>query len=233
MATFREILNTVLRGIREDEIESSETELTTDYHKLVALFVNHIKEEVEAAHNWRDIQEVFSATVTALASDAIVTNASKLARVARMQGDSGLIPLVFDVTDPTSPIPLKEYPLAEINYRQMTDIPGTAVEPYAFALRSVGNDTLVIRVYPKPTTQRTISLVLFSPQPRLADDDLDEEVKVPSRPIEVGGIWYALQERGEELGTNSMFTEERFRNALDDAIASDSAEQGDNNLIVV
>jgi hypothetical protein len=56
---------------------------------------------------------------------------------------------------------------------------------------------------------------------------------IPSRPLEIAAIWYALEERGEELGANAMFTEERFRKALDDAIARDDAEQGGNDLLVV
>jgi hypothetical protein len=90
-----------------------------------------------------------------------------------------------------------------------------------------------IKVYPKPTTTRSITLQMVTPQARLEDDDLAVVVKIPSRPIEMGAVWYALEERGEEMGTSALFTEERYRKALDDAIARDAEEQGGYELQVV
>lgn len=59
----------------------------------------------------------------------------------------------------------------------------------------------------------------------------DSPIIVPSRVIEIGTSWWALEERGEELGTNSMFTEERYRRALDDLATKDQAMQGDLVMI--
>jgi hypothetical protein len=233
MATFREIINTVLRTVSEDEIDGVVTTLTDSYQKLVATFVNQIKEEVETAHNWRDLLQVHTASITANTSSAVIVGANVSSRVARSHGSDTLVPLVFDVTTPTIPIPLIEMPLAEITYRIAMDIPGTSTEPIFFAIQAPGDGTMKILVYPKPTLARTISVSMFTPQARLGNGDLDVVVRIPQRPIEMGAIWYALEERGEEMGINALFTEERFRKALDDAIARDDAEQGGNDLIPV
>jgi hypothetical protein len=233
MATYRTILNRVLRTLREDEVDASETTLTDDYHKLVGTFVNQIKEEVEEAHMWRDLQQQHTATVLASTQSATIISATDRSRVVHAKSESGPVALVFDVTTATAPFPLQEVPLAELEYRIAQDSPGTATSPVMFAVLAGTDETLQIKVYPKPTVNRSITLQMVTPQARLADDDLDDVVLVPARPIEMGAIWYALEERGEELGTNALFTEERFRAALDNAVAADAEEQGGYELQVV
>lgn len=233
MATMRTVINYVLRAIAEDEVGAVETSLSTDYHKLVAVFLNQFKEEIEDAHNWRDLQQTHTATILASASTGAIVNANERSRLLRVNTDVGLAPLVYDVTLATTPFPLIERPLAEIRMRILQDVPGTATEPSMFAIEGNADGTLDLVVYPKPTTQRTIQVVMITPQARLADTDLDVQIKIPFRPLEMGTIWYALEERGEEVGQNAMFTEERFRKALDDAIARDADEQGGYQLQIV
>lgn len=60
----------------------------------------------------------------------------------------------------------------------------------------------------------------------------DSPIVIPNRILEIGASWWALEERGEELGANSMFTEERYRIALDDLATKDQAMQGDLMMIV-
>ena len=47
-----------------------------------------------------------------------------------------------------------------------------------------------------------------------------------------GGESEEKEERGEELGINSMYSEEKERQALQDAISRDRAEGGDDSLVV-
>jgi len=74
---------------------------------------------------------------------------------------------------------------------------------------------------------------MYLPQTRIGFDALDTEIQVPARPIELGALWYALEERGEELGAAGVFSERKYRQALDDAISSDSAESGGFQLVPV
>jgi hypothetical protein len=60
----------------------------------------------------------------------------------------------------------------------------------------------------------------------------DSPIQVPSRIVELGAAWYALSERGENLGTASMFSEDKYRRAMDDLATKDRANQGDLVMIV-
>ena len=61
----------------------------------------------------------------------------------------------------------------------------------------------------------------------------DSPILMDSRIIELGSAWYALSERGESLGTNDMFSEDKYRRALDDLVTKDIAMQGDLMMIPV
>jgi hypothetical protein len=230
MATLRTVLNRVLRTVSETEVDGATTTISDDYHKLVATFINHIKEEIEDAHNWRDLQQSHTATVTANTQAATIVNATDRSRLAYSRSEDGPVPLVFDVTTASNPLPLIEVPLADLEYMIATDYPGTGTQPSYFAILASTDETMQIKVYPKPTTTRTITLIMFTPQARLAEVDLDVAILIPARPLEMGAIWYALEERGEELGESSLFSEERWRKALDDAVARDAEAQGGYEL---
>jgi len=60
----------------------------------------------------------------------------------------------------------------------------------------------------------------------------DSPIMVPSRIVELGAAWYCLSERGENLGVNNMFSEDKYRRALDDLATKDRANQGDLMMIV-
>jgi len=60
----------------------------------------------------------------------------------------------------------------------------------------------------------------------------DSPIIMNNRIIELGSAWWALEERGETLGANSMFSEDKYRRAIDDLIGKDQAEQGDLMMIV-
>lgn len=232
--TFREMINRVLRTVAEDEINSLVTTLSDSYQILVATFVNQIKEEIEDAHNWRSLRQTFTVTVLAGQSSAVITGANERSRVFRVQdAQSGMFtPMCFDLTTPANPCPLIEMPLAQLAYVDVMDT-SNVVQPGYFAVDNTSNgDECTLRLEGPVTTNRTISIQMIVPQARLGLSDLDVALKIPARPLEFGSIWYSLLERGEELGVSSLFTEERFRNALDDAVARDAEEQGGYNLVV-
>ena len=142
-----------------------------------------------------------------------------------------LVPLAFDVTNTGQPVPLDEADLALIDYQNTIDTQARA-NPLLFSLQPVDTYMRVV-VYPRSDVARTIQLTLTVPQAYLDIDDVTTEVLVPHRALLIGTIWYALEERGEELGQSSMFTEERYRTPLADEIGQDSAEQGEYELVPV
>jgi hypothetical protein len=48
----------------------------------------------------------------------------------------------------------------------------------------------------------------------------------------MGVTWYAMEERGEELGVNALFSEQRYANMLNAHVSRDLAEQGEAQLVV-
>jgi hypothetical protein len=236
MATFRFVLNETLRVLSEDEVDASATELDSDYHKLVASFINQIKEEIEDAHQWSSLWEDISVTIAASADTAEITGANERSRLVRIQQSNQPQPvaLVFDITDSGNVALLQELDYSDIVYRRRTSPNGTTnAAPAYFATRRGADGVPDIVVYPKPLSERTLSVTMVVPQDRLEDDNLDVNLQIPSRPLLIGAIWYALEERGEELGVSNLYTEERFRRALDDTISQDWAEQGGLDLVAM
>jgi hypothetical protein len=234
--TYRQALNRVLEIIGEDKVPGAATTLTQDYHLLIGALFNEVAEQVEDAHNWRALRTTYTVTVSAQANSGTITGASERSRLVRIfqQNRHGVVPLVFDVTTASDPEPLTEIDLSELIYRDTVN-PNQYQEPVYFALDNSAADGQDLYVHPRPSGSTSIQVTMITPQGRAdftAQNVLDTNISVPVRPIVMGTVWYALEERGEELGTQGLFSEQRFMQALDDAIARDAAEQGDNMELV-
>jgi len=231
--TYLQLVNRVMRKLGEDELDGSTTELTEDYQKLVGDIINDVKEEVEDAHQWRALRQTINVTILAGAQSGTVTGANERSRLVRIfqQNRIQVIPLAFDITDSDNPDPLIEIDLAELIYRDTIDT-DTRQDPTYFALDNSSGDGLDLFVWPRPSGDRTIQLTITVPQARFADTDLSEIIKIPVRPIFVGAVWHAMEERGEELGTNGQFNEQRFNEALATAVSRDDAEAGNITELV-
>jgi hypothetical protein len=231
MATVRRTLNRILVTLGEATVDDSVTDLADTYQLQVLEFLNQFKEEIEAAHNWRSLRAIKTVTILAAASSGTISSVNERARVLR--DPNTLTPLVHDVTTASNPIPLREMDLAELLWRLQAYPDDTSTSPTHFAIASDGNDVMTLHVWPRVSTQRSIKLQLVVPQDYLEADDLDTGVLVPERALLQGTIWFALKERGEELGQGSMFTEERYRVALSDEVALDATEGGALEMVVV
>lgn len=148
------------------------------------------------------------------------------------------VALCFDVTSFGIPFPLEEMKKAQTYYFNTVLNQTPVAYSTGFTIDNTQGDQMNLLVYPPANANRIIQLTLCTPVPRIdptvagSTGGLDTLITVPTQPIEYGTIWYALQERGEELGTSTVFTEERFRVALDDAIARDQDESGGIEMIV-
>lgn len=227
--TYRQALNRVLRRLGQSDVDAGAASLNTDYTKLVGSLLNDIKEQVEDATNWRSLRQTLSVTITGGLNVATITGANERSRVLRIaDADTATEQaLVYDVTVATGPYALKEIDLAVLLHQATINNVNTATQPSYFALDNSASDVLKILVYPTPVANRSLQVTLIVPQDYLADSDLDVAIKVPSRPIVVGTIWAALEERGEELGPQAIYSEQKFNKALDDAVSRDNAESGD------
>lgn len=235
--TFKQLLNRALRITGEEEIASGASTVTDSFQLLVAEAANEIKEEVEAAHNWRALRWTTTVPLAINETFYVITNANEKTRICRVQdtrtGD--IIPLAYDITDSSSPTHLKEWDLPLVLHKNVMDA-GSTGDPVAFALDNSDADELTLHVYPETDGAKTIQLTLIRPQARLdaADaTDLSTNILVPVRPIVMGLVRFIYEERGEELGARSMYSAEKWEAALNDAIALDLAEQGGVDLMPV
>lgn len=238
MATLRTLLNRVLTvlGQGDDLIDSGATELTDKYHLKVAEFFNDIHEEVEDAANWRVLRQRDTATISAGAISATMTNSNERSRVFRvLNAHSGeLVPLVFDVTDSANQVRLIEMDLAELLFLdQQNNNTADGGTPSHFALEQTATGQ-TIYVWPRPAAQRSIEADMIIPQSRLdylSSTDLGTNIKVPNRVVVQGTIWWASEDRGEEFGPNGVASEKRYRDMLADAVAAETAAQGADELV--
>lgn len=236
-ATYRQVFNRVLNILGEKDLPLTATTVQGDYQRMVAGFMNIIKEEIEDAHNWRSLRREIRVEVPIDAITVTLPGTNERSRMIRLQDNTyrGLQPLAFDVTDAEDPTQLLERDLANIIYRDRIDPTERATDTLVYISMDDSSPTEEIDMYvwPRPANLRQVEVHMTVPQPRLDDSMLDERVMIPVRALELGTLWYAFEERGEELGTSAVFSEQRYRVALDDQIARDAEEQGGYDLIPV
>jgi hypothetical protein len=248
-ATFRQIVNNVLQNIGSTPIPATSTFVTDTYQLQVCNFVNHIKEEVEDAAQWSALWTLFNinylqGNLTQQIVDQTIAGkqANSRSYFARMYNRrfGREVPLCFNVTTFGIPFLVGEMPLADLIYYNTVLNQTPVAYSTNFSIQDLGSDNMQLLMYPGANSNFLIAATLVVPQPRIdptvagtaaqawADPrwvgttvGLDSPILVPNFPIELGASWYALQERGEELGTSSMFTEERYRDALDSAVTRD------------
>ena len=233
--TFLQLTNRVLQTIGEDEIDSTATEIVDPYQKLVATYVNQIKEEVEDAHNWRKLIQTVTVTILAGAETATITGTNERSRLYRDGSNyaRGHVPLVTDVTTAGQEYALREGNLANMLNKGLRNTTQDSDFSTEFCIDDRSGDELDLRVYPPALTDRTYVVTLIVPQNRIGFDETSTVISIPTRPIELGAVWYCLEERGEELGVGAVFSEKKYRMALDDAITRDATESGQNTQLVL
>lgn len=220
MATTRQLMNKVLRGLRQNGliIASGTTSTTDDYLLLILQFVNEAKEEIEeAGWAWRALRKTVTVTLAAGtveydltiagAADVDTNDRSRLLyENVTMHGanesfynSASSSPQVFDVTD-NDEYRLTERTQEHIERLHFTDEDETDSRVQYFSWYSDG-DSIKIKVWPTPSEARTLKIRAYIPQAELADDSLEATtLSIPSRPVWTLALFKANQERGDELG---------------------------------
>ena len=230
MATTRDLVNNVLRGIRQFSliINSGTTEITDDYLLMILQFVNEAKEEIEeAGWSWHALRKTVTLTLSAgtleydleIAGQADVDtndrtrllyeNVSQFGRAEGFYNSNSSLPLVFDVTD-SAEARLTEATQEQIERMHFQDNDETG-NPQLFSFYTDG-DSMKMKVWPTPSATRTIKLRLYIPQAELAGSDITTVLKIPHRPVWTLALFKANQERGDELGRDNSSSQ---RAALD------------------
>ncbi|KKK64746.1 hypothetical protein LCGC14_2981090 [marine sediment metagenome] len=213
MATQLNIVNDVLRRLREDEVNSV---ATSDYATLIAMFLNDAKEDLEDEWFWA-VNEI--SIDTSITSDGTrtydLTSTTDRSFLIRQINDQ--TPHAYDVTTNQNgqlmDIPLKR--LQQVRDTYKGTVPNVeAPREFAITPDSDGRgDTLTLAQ--GATSTRTWRTYWYAPQAELAlDGTADSTVIVlPERPLYLRTLYYALNERGEEMGEPGNVADQRATKA--------------------
>jgi hypothetical protein len=214
--TYRQIINSVLRRLREDSIGSDwsgaliDASGPTDYQVLIGDFVNEVKREVEDAWDWTALRRVETVTTVLNTRSYNLPSTSQRTRTLSVQ-EQEQGQMLQGVPD--SWIRSTQYP---------TDSSGV---PSYFSINGVSNGLLTAQLYPKPDGVYNINFYMLDPQ-----DDLTNATDVltcPEFPV-IMGVWArAIAERGEDGGTLSDMAQMQYQQALSDAIQQDVGRHSD------
>jgi len=221
MATQLATVNKLLLRLRETEVTSV---ASTNYAKLMAIFVNDAKEILEDAWFWTVNEAAVDTTILAdgtLTYD--LTETSDRSFLMRTANDT--IPMAFDITTGEER-QLFDYSLKARNRIRDTWIstPDDQAAPQAFAIQpdADGRGYTLALVYGSNTV-RTWRTYWYNPQAELALDGTDDStgILLPARPLYLQALSLAMNERGEELGEPASFVKEEAKNALAAALELD------------
>ncbi len=214
--TYRQIINSVLRRLREETFGGDwsgaliDSTTATDYQILIGDFVNEVKREVEDAWDWTALRRVETvATVLNTRSYNLPSTSQRTRTLSVQEQEQGQ--MLQGVPD--SWIRSTQYP---------TDSSGV---PSYFSINGVSNGLLTAQLYPKPDGVYNINFYMLDPQ-----DDLTNATDVltcPEFPV-IMGVWArAIAERGEDGGTLSDMAQIQYQQALSDAIQQDVGRHSD------
>ncbi len=216
MANTRDLLNKVLRGLRQFDLIITGTSTTDTYILMLLQFVNEAKEEVEeSGWAWQALRQTITLTLSSATSVYAITaagpadidtndrsrllyeNVSSGSRSEGFYSTSSSLPMVFDVTTGTE-VRLQERTQEAIERLHFTDNDQTG-KPVYFTLYSDGT-SLIMRVWPTSDGTYTLKLRIFDPQDELSASVLTTSLLLPSRPVWTRALFKANEERGSELG---------------------------------
>lgn len=225
--TLLQIVNRVLRRLREDAV----TDFSEDYTALIVDFIADIHAEVLDAHDWSVFDE--EVTVTTVASqteyDLSTAASTPVTRESFLRYENDC-PLVF-YRKPTTDN--QGHQLRQLSWQAYVSMKNqnetdTSDVPEYFAITQ--NDAgWRLALWPTPNNATTeINMQWWIPETAIAGETAatTDTVLVPNRPLVLGALMMALNERGEELGEPGNMAEQRYYAALGVAKETDIQNAG-------
>lgn len=201
MATYLDVVNNVLRRLREPVVTSVSD---TDYAEMLGVFVNDAKREVEDSYDWNALSTTLTATTAAGIFNYVLVGSQTRFRV-------------IDVLNDTSDAELS-YMTTQWADRQFMLTPTEQSEPAYYNFNGVdSNGDTQVDLYPIPNGVYDIRFNLTVPQADLVNNT--DQIFVPSHLIALLAYSKAIAERGEDSGVQSSEAYQMYRLALADAIA--------------
>lgn len=227
MATQLVIVNNILRRLRETEVSSVSSNA---YSKLLGQFVNDAKADMEDVnYEWSVYVNEIDTTILADGTRTYdITETNDRSWLMRNYMDDR-VPAAYDITTNEVSV-LCDIPPKELKRIRNTTLNITDDEnsPRVFAVVADSDGRgWTIEVLWGADNARSWRTYWYIPQADLALDGTDDstEIKLPARPVEMRAYFYALNERGEEMGEPGGVAETRAQVALASALETDMQVQ--------
>ena len=220
--TYREIINSVLRRLREDTIDSDWSgdiydSTLTPYQKLIGELVNDSKKGVESYHSWNSLRETFNIKTK---------NGNMQYTLGDALRGAGVSFVVLDVINQTTGTVLEQVPNDWMNEQVFPLVDAQSGEPTSYAFNGISQagasrePDFNIDFYPIPNSTQIISVNIEGAQKDLST--ASQVLRVPSQPVILGAWARAVAERGEDGGTQYSAVAAEARDVLLQAIQIDA-----------
>lgn len=212
MATYTQIINSVLRRLRESEVAGP---TSSAYATMLGDLVNETKREVEDAHRWHSLRTQVQVTTAASTNGYSITGAGQRFKWIDSKR------WAYDQTNESIIYPRDSRQL------KRTLIENTVTgKPYYYYIEGVdaSGDPKVYFVS-QPDGVYTINFDIVIPQADLSSGT--DVITVPEWPVILGTYAKALAERGEDNGRTHGEAYNQYQSALSDAVAIDAQLSGE------
>jgi hypothetical protein len=195
------------------------------------MFLNDAKEDLEDMWFWNCYETSIDTTISASTNTFDLSTTNDRSFLIRQLNDN--LPHAYDVTTSQNgqlyDVPLKELQKNRDTYRGT--IPELAA-PTIFALEYASDDRgFQIILEQNASAARTWRTHWYIPQAELALDGTDDstDLDLPERPLFLRTLFYALNERGEEMGEPGGLIEQKASVAAAAAMEIDMQIQKKTN----
>ena len=214
--TYLELVNAVLRRLRESEVATVQgVGNSNNYARLIGDFVNESKSQIEVAWDWSALRT----TLTLTTAPGIFNYELNGSRTNFK---------VLDVWNDSDDIEMQYKDSYWFNREFITASPQTGTPLYYnFNGVSADGDTQV-DIYPVPDAVYALRFNVSQRNVPLTNDT--DTVVLPTRPIILLATAMAIEERGEDGGQQSMNAYAAAQSALSDEIAMDAARHPEDTI---
>jgi len=211
--TYKELVNGVLRRLREAEVTSVQTNA---YSKLIGDLVNDAKDLVESAWDWSGLRTTLAINTTAGTYNYALTGSQHKIKELSVLNDTSDIVMEYRTNNW----------IDEQYFLRTNPLSGTP-KYYTYNGVNASGDTL-IDVYPNPDAVYALKFKGTIRNDALSADT--DKLIIPSLPVLHLAVAFAARERGETGGTSTTEYFQMANKYLSDAIALDAARHPEETI---
>ena len=214
--TYLDLVNSVLRRLRESEVDSVQgVGNTNSYARLIGDFVNDAKNEVENSWDWSALRSTLTLTTTPGIFNYELNGAQNNFKTLDVYNDTSNHEMLYKDSRWFN----NEFLMAE---------PQTG-SPYFYNFNGVSTDRdTQLDIYPIPDAVYDLRFNLSLRNLPLENDS--DTTVLPARPIILIATAMAIEERGEDGGKQSINAYAAGQSSLSDEIAFDAARHPEDTI---